>query len=176
MAMAAKEAKTREKKIGDKRYSPSSVVRSVYKDVRWVEIERYDDATVQDLDSDRRLGSKQAMLRAYSPDPEDTFVYGDEEEREGAGVHLNTSDHYGKDLQGYVLDCDGDVAVKRIVMNAVIASYNYGHGSLEYTGIVGFEDVGAWGSGTREVNEWTGFGDLEQIRLEQWRVRLKEDA
>lgn len=162
------------KKSGDKRYSPTEVVRSIYQDGRWVEIERYDDATVQDMDGDRRLGSKQAMLRAYSPDPTDD-LYGDEQEREGAGVHLNSGNVYGKDLQGYVLDCDGDVAVKRIVMNAVVSSHNFGHGSFEYTGIIGFEDVGVWGSGTREVNEWTGFGGLEQIRLEQWRVRLKDD-
>lgn len=166
--------KSKKLKAGDKRYSPTVVVRSVCQDGLWVEIERYDDATIQDLDRNYRLGSKQAMLRAYSPDPEDD-LYGGEEEREGAGVHLNTSSHYGKDLKGYVLDCDGDIAVKRVVMNGVLSVSNWGHGSIEYVGVVDFEDVGAWGSGTREVNEWTGFGDLEQIRLEQWRVRLKAE-
>jgi hypothetical protein len=158
-----------------KRYAPTTVRRSIYSDGTWVEIESYDDATVQSVGQNHRLDAKEAMLRAYSPDPLDESVYGDEEEREGAGVHLNTSEHYGESAKGYVLDCDGDIAVKRIMMNAVLSVSDYGHGDLTYTGIVSFEDVGAWGSGTREVNEWTGFGGLEQIRLEQWSVRIKKD-
>jgi len=162
--------------VEQKRYSPTRVTRSVLKNGRWEQIEEYDDATVQDIDRERRLGSAQVMLRAYSPDPTNESVYGNEEEQLGAGVHLNTSNHYGKEMKGYVLDCDGDIAVKRIVMNGVLAVDNQGHGAQTYTGIVSFEEIGAWGSGTREVKEWTGFGDLGQVRLEQWDVYLAGDA
>jgi hypothetical protein len=78
------------------------------------------------------------MLRAYSNDPD---FFGDEDYQAGQRNprpdcvaearevrHLLRS---SKKVQQYVMDCDSDIALKRI-RATVVARHSYGHGSEEW--------------------------------------------
>lgn len=158
------------KKLGSKRYSPTKVTRSVLSATeygRFEPVASYDDATVRDNGENGILGAPQVMLRAYSNDPE---FYGDEDYLSGNGIGVVTS---GRD-KGWVMDCDSDVALERIMMT-VLSTHNHGHSQIEYTGIVNFSKETTWGNGTREIKEWDGFGDNRTVRIERWVINLHPD-
>jgi hypothetical protein len=137
----------------------------------------YEDATVRDQGTGSNfLRANEAMLRAYSNDPE---FFGDEDYREGNGISIWTAEDQARHLKGgghpddfvvgAVYDCDSDLAIKRITMNVVISSFHYGHGAMEYVGFVSKSDYPV-----RRGEEFDGFGygDGDVYRIERWRVGI----
>lgn len=152
------------KKLGTQRYAPTHVERVTFdpETYGWVAVVDYPDAQIVSISDDGVTRAPQVMLRAYSNDPD---TYNTQEEIEGNGIHVADD--------GWVYDCDSDIAVERIVM-IPIARREYGQ-VTEHTGFVGYSKTGAWGSGTREVEEWDGFGH-DAFRLERWYARFDLDA
>ena len=156
------------------RYSPQKVYRFVMHAGDAPElVATYDDATVRDQGKDGWLSAPQAMLRAYSNDPE---FFGSEDYRLGNGIGTWTQEDQveyvkgnpsGKNdfTVGVVYDCDSDLALKRIMMNVVISTYNFGHGSFEYIGFVSKSD-----DPDRRGDEYDGWGYKGDHRVEKWRV------
>lgn len=160
------------------RYSPQQVDRYVV-NVGAVDelVARYLDATVRDQGTGNWLQAPQAMLRAYSNDPE---FYGDEEYRQGNCIKVWTQEAQDKYTDpsnkyagradtysvGAVYDCDGDLALKRIMMNVVVSTHNYGHGSMDYVGFVNKAD-----NPDRKGEEYDGLGfSNSEFRIERWRL------
>lgn len=150
-----------------KTYSPTKVTRSLFdtESYFWKELETYMDATVRDNGADGFLKAPQAMLRAH-PNTAKLQKEWDEHD-EWFMCEGDLVKHYGKELEGYVLDCDGDVALLRI-MGTVISHRSWGHGSEEFVVLVTDAD---------EDGSWDGFGMArsDKMRFEQWVVRLKKD-
>jgi hypothetical protein len=139
----------------------------------WKQVEKYEDAIVRDQGEGGFLRVPQAMLRAYSNDPN---FFGDEDYQQGNGIHVQTkaeakrfAAYYEADeVQQYVMDCDGDIALKRI-MATVLSKHSYGGGSEEWIVIVEKGDD----------NEWDGFGYLNDnppLRYERWYVKLRKES
>lgn len=153
------------KKLGTQTYSAFTVTRS--HTATHEEIEKYDDATVRDQGENRLYGgAPAAMLRAYSNDPD---FFGDEDYQRGNGIHVlspSAAKRYNSpDMAGFVIDCDFDIALRR-VEGIVLNKFSYGHGTDDWTMLVGYDkDDDEWGRGYRADN-W---------RIETWRVELRKE-
>lgn len=151
------------------RYSPQYVIR--YKLVgghEWEEVARYDDATVRDQSGNNFLGGgvKEAMLRAYSSD---LSFYGNDTENYIWTEEMEAETKYKENWEiGVAYDVDGDLALKRIMMNAVLGVSNYGHGDLEYIGFVARSD-------NEEQPTWDGWGNQNDMRMEKWRIYVRRE-
>lgn len=180
---------TKTKKVGNAEYTKTKVTRQILNPARyssrtepyWITKAEYGDALVRDQGAESgALRLPEVMLRAYTNDPDEFW---DEEYQQGNGIHVQTKQEakefaaYYEDpkIQQYVMDCDNDIALQR-VMGYLLKRSNYGGGREDLLVLVSFEDKGPWGSGTREVNEWTGFGDDANVRIEQWSIRLKDES
>lgn len=154
--------------MGNATYAPSSVTRSILTHEGWKELETYEDATVRDNGEGGILRAPQAMLRAYS---NDVNFYGDEDYQRGNGIHVQTKTeakqfaryYESKEVQQYVMDCDGDIALKR-VMGTVISKHDFGHFAQEWIVVVGYD---------KHDDDWDGFGGMDALRYERWYVRLR---
>lgn len=104
------------------------------------------------------------MIRAYS---NDVNFYGDEEYQSGNGIGVWTQEQADEYDYGFVVgavyDCDGDLALKRILMT-VLSKHNHGHGHIVYTGLVSEED-----------GEYTGWGGFQNPRMERWTAYIPEE-
>lgn len=138
---------------GNRRYSPTKVRRRLDDDTLVAE---YPDATVRDSGESGRLRLPTAMLRAYSNDLAANDPHGENFVCVGDLV-----EHYGKGLEGYVLDCDGDVALERI-QGFVLSKDSFGHGVEWWQVLVSQDDEG----------EWNGWGDGSNLRIERWEVAI----
>jgi len=156
---------------GDATYSPSIVLRySAGKGGNWDLIEEFEDATVRDNGSDAWLRVPQAMLRAYSNDPD---FFGDEDYQAGNGIHVQNDAQAKRhaeyfetgNVMHFVMDCDNDIALKRI-MGTVISKFSFGHGVEDWIVLTQYNE---------DDDEWNGWGGLnEPLRYEKWSVRLRE--
>lgn len=150
-----------DKVMGTQTYASTKVSRYLLDEQNnWVLVETFTDATVRDQGQGGLLRAEQAMLRAYSNDPD---FFGDEKYQRGNGIYVvnakQAKNYFNDpDMEGWVMDCDGDIALKRIMMDAVVSRYNFGHGHMEYVGVVGEDD--GW--------------DLRKIHLEKWVLSEKD--
>lgn len=158
-------------KKGNATYAPTSVVRSVLDaSGRWEDIETFEDATVRDNgDGGGMLRTPQAMLRAYSNDPD---FFGDEDYQAGNGIYVQTvaeakrfAKYYeSKKVEQFVMDCDSDIALKRL-MATVVSKHSYGHASEEWIVLTSYN---------KAEDEWDGWGyGNEGLRYERWYVHLR---
>lgn len=154
-------AKKATEKMGNRRYSPTQVKRYVLTNgVQWELAETFEDATVRDNGESGFLRVPQAMLRAYS---NDVAKYDSHDEHFVCiGQH---AEYYGKSSEGFVLDCDGDIALYRILGN-VLSKHSYGHCAEEWVVQVSAEPDD---DGNLEYNGW---GDDNVMRVERWIVGL----
>lgn len=112
-----------------------------------MEMGTYTDATVQSLGEDHFLHAPNAMLRAYANDPD---FFGDEDYQRGNGIRVSKR----KDTwPGYVIDCDGDIALKRTV-GIVLGHDSFGHGSERWVVLVRDKD------------------EHDSLHIERWDVSL----
>jgi hypothetical protein len=139
----------------------------------WIQVEEYPDATVRDQGVGNVLRVPEAMLRAYSNDPDMGDHWGEH--------HLITQQYadqmienypgqrdYWQGVVGQVVDADTDLALQRVMME-VISFHNHGHGNMDYTGIV----TGEIDYDTNEVR-YTGWGSYNNMRIEKWSIRPKK--
>jgi len=159
-------------KQGNATFAPTVVYRYILgEDGDWNLIETFEDATVRDNGDAGVLRLPQAMLRAYSNDPD---FFGDEDYQDDNGIYVQTkkeAEQYAryydsKKVQQYVMDCDGDIALKRI-MATVVGKYSWGHASEDWTVLTVYN---------KEDDEWDGWGfGNEPLRFEKWSVRLRKE-
>lgn len=158
----------------DWRYARTEVTRYVLNKKHrppWIEVEHFTDAKVQATGEDGYTDAPQAMIRAYSPNVE---FYGDEDYRNGNGIWVCDKEgtkHYGEDYVGLVLDCDGDLALRRI-LGTVLSHRSFGDGDDNYTVLTNRTPERNRGD---EKFEWDGWGWSDEYRIEQWQVRFHKE-
>lgn len=167
------------KKVGNAEYTKTKVTRQILNPDRyrernapqWLTVAEYGDALVRDQGESGELRMPQVMLRAYTNDPDEFW---DEEYQAGNGIHIQTKQEakefatYYDDpkVQQYVMDCDGDIAIQR-VMGYLLKRISYGGGREDLLVLVSHE---------AEKDEWNGWGSDRNVRIEQWSIRLKDKS
>lgn len=140
--------------MGNGRYSPTLVRRYVDDTL----VCEYPDATVRDQGESGRLRLPQAMLRAYSND----VSVNNEHDEHFVCIRPDHVKHYGEGFKGFVLDCDGDIALERI-LGVVLSKHSFGHGHERWSVLVSQNDDGGW----------DGWGsDSDPQRIERWEVSI----